>query len=102
MSYPDNSLGDNKMFEGMIGFAIAILLGIALAEYAKIKKGLTKQFAWLTTGALLFFVAAVFDFWPTSQIRFAMPAILPAIVEVLAFIAVVIGGLWAGYKLLFD
>ncbi|OYT56035.1 MAG: hypothetical protein B6U68_03980 [Candidatus Aenigmarchaeota archaeon ex4484_14] len=49
------------VFEGLVGYAIAVLFGLALAEYTKIKKkGIEKPFAWIMGGAILILVSSLF------------------------------------------
>ena len=91
------------VFEGLVGYAIAVLFGLALAEYTKIvKKNVQKPFAWIMGGAILILVSSLFALpWGWTIFNIATIAIIGEIVGILGFIAVLVGGLWAVYELLF-
>lgn len=94
------------VFEGLVGYAIAVLFGLALAEYTKIvKKNVQKPFSWIMGGAILILVSSLFALpWGWTIFNIATIAIIGhigEIVGILGFIAVLVGGLWAVYELLF-
>jgi len=86
------------LFEGVVGYAIALLLGLALAEYAKVRKSAEKPLTWIAAGAVLFLLTGIFGLQFTL---FTIPPIVAEIVQILGFIAVLVGGLWATYELIF-
>lgn len=89
------------VFESMVGFAIAVLLAMVFLEYRKPKKNMERPLSWLAGGAILYLVSVAFTYWPAS-LGFAWPTVIPAIVELLGFIGVVVGGLWLVYEMLFE
>ncbi len=47
------------VLEGLVGLGVALLLGVALAEYAKFKRGAEKGWSWIALGGAWLLFAGV-------------------------------------------
>ena len=87
-----------------LDLALVVMVFLAFAQYAKLGKGLEKQFAWIAAGAFLALVAVSFQVLQAGltgwSVSVAGVTALVALFQVLSFIALLVGGLWAAVKLL--
>lgn len=87
-----------------LDLALIVLVALAFAQYAKLGKGLEKPFAWIAAGAFLALVAVAFEVLQSGLALWGATVSgvvwLVALFQVLAFIALLVGALWAAVKLL--
>ncbi|MBS3055975.1 MAG: hypothetical protein J4473_00925 [Candidatus Aenigmarchaeota archaeon] len=84
-----------------LDIAIGALLVTALLTYAGIRK-LEKPLAWITAGALLFVAADVTAVGTGTNLggyTLGIISFLSPLLAILGFIAILVGGVWAAYKL---
>ncbi|MEM7825375.1 MAG: hypothetical protein QW412_00765 [Candidatus Aenigmatarchaeota archaeon] len=89
------------IFTGTIEWGVALLLGVALAEYTKFTKKSEKGFAWLATAGVFFLFAGVFpqivlEYIPLGNIG------LDTIFSVIGWILALIGTLFIAYEVLLE
>ncbi|MEM5843976.1 MAG: hypothetical protein QXX07_03920 [Candidatus Aenigmatarchaeota archaeon] len=84
-----------------IEWGIALLLGIALAEYAKFTKKSEKGFGFLATAGVFFLFAGVFPQVVLSYLTFGNIG-LDTIFAALGWILALIGTLLIAYEVLFE
>jgi hypothetical protein len=84
-----------------VEWGIALLLGVALAEYAKFTKKSEKGFAWLATAGVFFLFAGVFPQVVLNYLTFGSIG-LDTIFAAIGWILALIGTLFVAYEVLFE
>ncbi|MCS7106171.1 MAG: hypothetical protein NZ942_02565 [Candidatus Aenigmarchaeota archaeon] len=84
-----------------IEWGIALLLGIALAEYAKFTKKSEKGFGFLATAGVFFLFAGVFPQVVLNYLTFGAFG-LDTIFAAIGWILALIGTLFVAYEVLFE
>jgi len=92
------------VFEGLVGLGVAVLLGLALAEYAKWRSKAERGWNWLAVAGVWFIFAGAFGVATTlgGYIGAATWSGISAIFEVLGWIFALIGTLLVAYELLVE
>ena len=83
---------------GLLDLGIALLLGVALAEWAKVRRKSEKGFNWLTAAGVWFLFAGTFAQLPSSIASYLSPLFLVELFSGVGWIFAIIGTLFVGYE----
>jgi len=86
---------------GVLEWGIALLLGVALAEYSKFRHKAEKGWSWIATAGVLFLFAGVFPATITSFLTFGAYT-LGTVFEVIGWLFALIGTLFVAYEVLLE
>jgi hypothetical protein len=91
------------VFEGLVGLGVAILLGLALAEYGKWRSKAEKGWNWLAVAGVWFIFAAALPVVPAlSGVLVWGTYSVADIFSVIGWIFALIGTLLVAYELLVE
>jgi len=93
------------IFEGLLGLGVAILLGSALAEYAKFRHKAEKGWNWLMLGGTWFLFAGSFGVASSLGSLINAPTIwlqFGQIFEALGWLFALIGAIFVAYETIFE
>lgn len=91
------------VFEGLVGLGIAILLGVALAEYAKWRSKAERGWNWLAVAGVWFIFAGALSVVPALSATLTWGTYSVAdIFSVLGWIFALVGTLLVAYEVLVE
>jgi hypothetical protein len=91
------------VFEGLVGLGVAILVGLALAEYAKWRAKAARGWSWLAVAAVWFIFAGALPLVPALSGVLVWGAYsLADIFSVIGWIFALIGTLLVAYEVLVE
>ena len=96
------SLGEMMaVFEGTLGLGIALLLAVALAEYAKVRHKSEKGFSWLGVSAAFFLFSGAFTAPAVGQ-YLSQISILDGVFQLLGWLFALIAVIFVAYETLLE
>ena len=105
MGYFNNyNLGEQMVFEGLVGLGVAFLLAPVFAEWAKLRHKAEKGFNWYAVAGVFFLFAATFGAVPSVGATgiLGMVAPLGVVFEIIGWLFGLIGTIFVAYEMLLE